>query len=40
VLAPRLLMRATRSAGSDAGREVVGEILEQVAIPLEVADRA
>ena len=40
VLGHRLLIRSNRAAGSDAGREVVGEVLEQVAVPLEVAERA
>ncbi len=40
VLGHRLIMAAGRRAGSEAGREVVAELLEQVAVPLESAGRA
>jgi MoxR-like ATPase len=39
-LGHRLQVRTGRRVDSDAGREVVGELLEQVAVPLEVAGRA
>src|SRR6266542_5330488 len=39
VLGHRLIVAAGRRAGSEAGREVVGEVLEQVAVPLESAGR-
>jgi MoxR-like ATPase len=39
-LGHRLQVRSGRRADSDAGREVVAELLEQVAVPLEVAGRA
>jgi MoxR-like ATPase len=40
VLGHRLLVRSGRRLGSDAGREVVAELLEQVPVPLEAAGRA
>ncbi len=40
VLGHRLLVRTGRRIDSDAGREVVADVLEQVAVPLEVAGRA
>jgi len=39
VLGHRLLVRSGRRLGSDAGREVVAELLEQVPVPLEAAGR-
>jgi MoxR-like ATPase len=40
VLGHRLLVRSGRRLGSDAGREVVAELLEQVPVPLEAAGRS
>jgi MoxR-like ATPase len=40
VLGHRLLVRSGRRVGSDAGREIAAEVLEQTAVPLGVADRA
>jgi MoxR-like ATPase len=39
-LGHRLLVRSGRRFGSDAGREVVAELLEQVPVPLEAAGRS
>jgi MoxR-like ATPase len=39
-LSHRLLVRSGRRVDSNAGRQVVAELLEQVAVPLEVAGRA